>query len=145
MAQSSYPAHNEGWYVDIDDAFAESQKTGKPILANFTGSDWCGWCIKLSKAVFEKDEFKTWADDNVVLLELDFPRRKSLPAELQKQNNDLQRAFNVRGFPTVWLFDLIKDQNDQYSIKAYGRTGYTPTVEEFTNSLAQYLAQASKS
>ena len=53
MAQdATYTAENEGWLVDVDEAYAESQKTGKPILANFTGSDWCGWCKRLTKSVF---------------------------------------------------------------------------------------------
>ncbi|MEL7124417.1 MAG: thioredoxin family protein, partial [Bacteroidota bacterium] len=89
-AQDEYKAHNEGWLVKIEEAFALSQETGKPIMANFTGSDWCGWCRKLTNDVFSKDDFKTWADDNVVLLELDFPRRKKLPDNIQQQNYSLQ-------------------------------------------------------
>lgn len=134
-----------GWHVLVEDAFAESKETGKPIMANFTGSDWCGWCIKLSAAVFNKDEFKTWAEENVVLLELDFPRRTKLPEELQKQNAGLQQAFKVRGFPTVWVFDLDKDESSgQFSIKALGKTGYRPSVEEFTTGVDQMIAKANE-
>ena len=75
----NYKAGNEGWLVNLDEAYNLSKKTGKPIMANFTGSDWCGWCKRLSAAVFQKPEFKQWADENVVLLELDFPRRKKIP------------------------------------------------------------------
>ncbi|PIQ15370.1 MAG: thioredoxin, partial [Flavobacteriales bacterium CG18_big_fil_WC_8_21_14_2_50_32_9] len=82
----------DGWEVDVNKAYEISKKTGKPILANFTGSDWCGWCIKLKNEVFIKDEFKTWAKDNVVLLELDFPRRFQLPEEIKQQNYGLQQA-----------------------------------------------------
>ena len=112
-------------------------------MANFTGSDWCGWCKRLSAAVFVKPEFKKWADDNVVLLELDFPRRKKLPDEIMQQNAGLQRAFKVRGYPTIWVFDLDKDpQTQQYSIHALGKTGYTKTVEEFTAGVDQMIQRS---
>ena len=58
------------WNTDIVKATAESKKSKKPILLFFTGSDWCGWCIKLQKEVFTTDTFKKWAKENVVLLEL---------------------------------------------------------------------------
>ena len=61
-------AQDGKWLDSFDEAIKESKKTGKPILANFTGSDWCGWCIRLDKEVFSKSEFKEWADKNVVLL-----------------------------------------------------------------------------
>ena len=59
---------NAGWIVSLDEAVALSEKTGKPIMANFTGSDWCGWCIRLKAEVFDTPEFKDWASDNVILL-----------------------------------------------------------------------------
>ena len=137
-----YKAENPGWLVDVDEAYAESQKTGKPILANFTGSDWCGWCKRLTKSVFVHKEFKEWADKNVILLELDFPRRKELPARFKQQNQNLQKAFKVRGYPTVWLFDLSKESADaQYSIQAHGKTGYTKTAGEFTSAIDKMISQ----
>lgn len=112
-------------------------------MANFTGSDWCGWCKRLDAAVFSKAEFKSWAKDNVVLLELDFPRRTQLPTEIQQQNAGLQRAFKVQGFPTIWVFDLNKDQaSGKYQISAIGKTGYTPTVQQFTDGVDQMLTRA---
>lgn len=141
-AQSNYKATHEGWLVSIDEAYAQSKKTGKPILANFTGSDWCGWCKRLSAAVFDKPGFKTWADKNVVLLELDFPRRKKLPDEIRSQNQSLQQAFRVRGYPTVWVFNLNKSQETGgFEIEALGKTGYTPTLEEFTTGVDQMLSR----
>lgn len=141
---ASYKAKNEGWHTQIDVAFEESAKTGKPIMANFTGSDWCGWCKRLDKSVFIHKEFKDWAQKNVVLLELDYPRRKQVPAEIKQQNADLQRAFQVRGFPTVWLFELTKDDGGQFNVNALGKTGYTKTVAEFTGGMDQMLAKKSK-
>ncbi len=143
VTAANYTAENEGWLVNVDQAFAESQSSGKPILANFTGSDWCGWCKRLTKSVFVHDEFKAWAKENVVLLELDFPRRKTLPQEIKKQNANLQKAFAVRGYPTVWLFDLSKNDKGEYAISALGKTGYTKTVEKFTSSIDQMLEKRS--
>ena len=137
----AYTAENEGWTVSLEEAYKESQETGKPIMANFTGSDWCGWCVRLTKSVFSKDEFKTWAADNVVLLELDFPRRKTLPADIQAQNQSLKQAFQIRGFPSVWVFDLARDAEGRYNVSAHGKTGYAPTVGEFTGAVNQMLAQ----
>lgn len=137
----NYTAHQEGWLVNLDQAYEVSKETGKPILANFTGSDWCGWCKRLSANVFVHDEFKKWAAENVVLLELDFPRRTQIPQKYRMQNQSLQQAFGVRGFPTIWVFNLDKvETTNQFNIEALGKTGYTATVEEFTNGIDQMIA-----
>ena len=143
-AQGAYKAHQDGWMVNLDEAYAESEESGKPIMANFTGSDWCGWCKKLSASVFNKPEFKEWAQDNVVLLELDFPRRFQVPTEIKKQNTDLQQAFQVRGYPTIWVFDLAKDEEDRYSINAFGKTGYKASVGEFTGYIESLISQSKR-
>jgi protein disulfide-isomerase len=72
---------------------------------DFTGSDWCGWCIMLDKEVFSKPEFKEYANKNLVLLELDFPRMKQMPPETVKQNEQLLMKYGIQGFPTVVVFD----------------------------------------
>jgi thiol-disulfide isomerase/thioredoxin len=142
QTDKAYKAHNEGWLVSVDEAYEISKKTGKPIMANFTGSDWCGWCIRLTNDVFSKPEFKQWAAKNVVLLELDFPRRKALPENIQQQNAGLQQAFGVTGYPTVWVFHLNKDdKTKQYSINGLGKTGYTSDVATFTNGVDAMIKQ----
>lgn len=136
----AYTAENEGWLVSVDEAYEISKKTGRPILANFTGSDWCGWCKRLTAAVFVKDEFKKWAAENVVLLELDFPRKKQIPAEIQQQNAGMQQAFQVRGYPTIWVFHLDKDEtNNQFQVRALGSTGYKATPEEFIDDVKKMM------
>lgn len=136
----AYSAENPGWLVSVDEAYAESKKTGKPIMANFTGSDWCGWCKRLTANVFSKDDFKQWAEKNVVLLELDFPRMKAIPDNIKAQNASLQQAFEVAGFPTVWVFNLNKDETaNQFMVDKLGKTGYTNTVEEFTSGVEQMI------
>ncbi|MEO9967758.1 MAG: thioredoxin family protein [Reichenbachiella sp.] len=117
-------SEHEGWMVNVEEAYQLSEKTNKPILANFTGSDWCGWCKKLNREVFSQPEFKEWAAENVILLELDYPRRTALPAAQKQQNVELQQAFRVTGFPTIWMFDLDKPDGKRFQIQAYGKTGY---------------------
>lgn len=135
-----YKPKNEGWHVLLDEAYKESQKTGKPIMANFTGSDWCGWCKRLDKSVFHTSEFESWAKDNVVLLELDFPRRFKLPDAVAQQNRGLQQTFGVRGYPTVHLFDLAKDDAGKFNITSLGKTGYTKTFGEFASTMKGYMS-----
>jgi len=98
----------EGWLIDYEEVYQQSIQFQQPIMANFTGSDWCGWCKKLKKAVFDTELFKEWAKNNVILFELDYPRRTPQDPEIQKQNRDLQQAFGglVRGFPTVLYFNI---------------------------------------
>lgn len=141
LSAQEYQAENEGWLVNLEEAYALSKETNKPIMANFTGSDWCGWCKRLTASVFAKKEFETWADENVVLLELDYPRRKKLPADIQQQNAGLQQAFKIKGYPSVWVFDLDKDDEGKFSISALGKTGYRATVDEFTTDIEQMLAK----
>lgn len=126
------------WIEGYEEAAALSQKTGKPILANFTGSDWCGWCIRLDKEVFSKKEFANWANENVILLKVDFPKRKTIPAEIAKGNNALAGAFDVRGYPTIWLFNVGEEITD---IKSLGKTGYVKGgSEKWIASIAPALA-----
>ena len=98
-------AQEATWLTKYEDAKALAKKENKLILADFTGSDWCGWCIKLKDEVFSKQDFLDWAKDNVVLLELDFPRKTELPAELKEQNEKLLKEHGVQGFPSVLLLD----------------------------------------
>ena len=114
---------NDGWHLNFDKASKESIETNKPILANFTGSDWCGWCKKLKREVFDTPVFKKWADENVVLLELDYPRRVQQPEEIKKQNKELQQFFKVRGYPTLHLFS-VKNNEGKTQITSLGKTGY---------------------
>lgn len=114
---------NDGWLINFDKAAEISMKTGKPILANFTGSDWCGWCVKLKKEVFVKPAFKKWAEENVVLLELDYPRRTPQAENIKKQNRELQQFFKVRGYPTLHIF-TVGVAEGKTQITSLGKTGY---------------------
>ena len=130
------------WHTDLAKARALSDATKKPIFGFFTGSDWCGWCRKLQSDVFFKDPFIEWAKKNVILLELDFPRRKELPAELVQQNQSLQQAFSVRGYPTVWLFYVTEDPTSHnLNLQALGSLGY-PQGSEIGKEEVKFLNDA---
>ena len=91
------------WHTDVKKAITISNKEKKPLLMFFTGSDWCGWCIRLQNEVLKTPEFTKWAKDNVILVELDYPRRLPQTPELKNQNAELQQAFGIQGFPTVYF------------------------------------------
>ena len=111
------------WHTDVSKAIKISMENEKPLFFFFTGSDWCGWCIKLQKEVFFKPEFEKWAQDNITLVELDFPKRKKLDTSLQKQNDELRNMFAVRGYPTGWL--VIPEVLDKkINFKKLGKLGY---------------------
>lgn len=114
------------WHTNFNDAKRIAEEQNKPLLMFFTGSDWCGWCKRLQKEVFTQKEFTDWANDNVVLLELDFPRTKQLDKETQTQNYFLQQKLGVRGFPTIWFVSFKKgDQEGIIAVdKVLGSTGY---------------------
>jgi protein disulfide-isomerase len=107
----------KGWTEDVDLAMEFAARTKRPILLDFTGSDWCGWCIKLDDEVFSKDAFKDYADKNLVLVAIDFPRSKKLPDEIKRRNSKLAQQYGVRGFPTIVILDPTGK-------KELGRTGY---------------------
>ncbi len=93
------------WYESYSDAVAEAEKNDKLILADFTGSDWCHWCVKLKQDIFEAPEFKAWASENVVLLELDYPKNGSQSPSIKEQNAMLKSRYNISSYPTVLLLD----------------------------------------
>ena len=130
------------WYSDFFKAQELSKASKKPIFAFFTGSDWCGWCHKLQREVFAKPAFKEWAQKNVVLLELDFPRYKQLPAEIAQQNQSLQQQFQVQGYPTIWMFFANQDpKTKQVNLAPMGSLGY-PAGAEKGKEEVKFLADA---
>src|SRR6266550_1824552 len=89
------------WLTDLPKAQAKAKEEKKLVMLDFTGSDWCGWCIKLHKEVFSKPEFAEYAKKNLVLVEVDFPRAKKQSAELKKANEELQAKYKIEGYPTI--------------------------------------------
>jgi thioredoxin-related protein len=118
LALSIQMASAAGWITDIKAAQSQARSENKLILVNFTGSDWCPWCIRLKNEVFSKPEFASFAGENLVLLEIDFPRQKPMPAEVKKANGKLADHYKVGGYPSVHVLDAEG--------KSLGQTGYMP-------------------
>lgn len=117
IAQSQAAAASSvEWLTDYPKALEKAKAENKTVLLNFTGSDWCGWCIRLNNEVFSKTEFADWAAKNLVCVKLDFPRRTAIDPALSAQNQKLAQTHGVTGFPTIILVDGAG--------KTVGRTGY---------------------
>jgi len=118
------------WVESWDKAVAAAKKDKKLILADFTGSDWCGWCIKLHKEVFDLKDFKDWAAKNVVLLELDFPHKKAQTDELKAQNKKLLDKYGVEGFPTILVLDADGKKVGELGYMEGGPAVWTKAAQE---------------
>ena len=112
------------WHTDLSKAVSISINEKKPIMLFFTGSDWCGWCMRLKKEVFNHEKFKIWSDDKIILVELDFPRRKKLETNILNQNRELARIFGVSGYPTCWLVKPQILENSKVNFLKLGKLGY---------------------
>ncbi|WP_396142490.1 thioredoxin family protein [Flavobacterium sp.] len=112
------------WHTDMTKATDISIKENKPLFLFFTGSDWCGWCIRLQKEVFKTPEFVKWAKENVILVELDFPRKNEQTEAVKMQNAQLQQQLQVRGYPTVWFVSAAKTADAKVNLNALGSSGY---------------------
>ena len=99
--ENTVAAAKSGWLTSYEQAQKEAQSKNRLLLMDFTGSDWCGWCIMLDKEVFSKPEFKEYANKNLVLVELDFPRAKQIDKDLLHKNMELAEKFQIEAFPTI--------------------------------------------
>ena len=119
-----------GWIEDYQTALEIAADTEKTILVNFTGSDWCGWCMLLDEEVFSTDEFKNYALENLVLLKIDFLMNTEQPEDVLTKNTELARKYEILGFPTIILLD--KNEN------VIARTGYVEGgSENYINHLKE--------
>jgi len=110
------PEKSKGWTDDFEQAKKEAAAFKQPIFAFFTGSDWCGWCVRLRSEALDTKDFEKFAADNLILFEADFPRSKKISDKVKKQNDELASKYGVRGYPTVFLLDAEG--------KELGKTGY---------------------
>jgi protein disulfide-isomerase len=116
LSLGALTAQAADWQTDLPKAQAQAKAENKTVLLNFTGSDWCGWCIKLHKEVFSQPEFIEYAKKNLVLVEVDFPTKKKLSDAQKKANDALAKQYGIRGYPTIILLNGEG--------KKVGETGY---------------------
>ena len=112
--------------TDLEAAKAKAKAEKNVLLLDFTGSDWCGWCIKLDKEVFSKKEFQDYAAEKLVLVKVDFPRTTKLAPELEKQNKDLAKKYEIQGYPTI---KLVKPSGSEIAETGYEEGGPAKYVE----------------
>ena len=120
------------WLTDLPKAEAQAKAENKMVLMDFTGSDWCGWCIKFKKDVLDTPEFHAYAAKNLVLVELDYPNKKPQSDQLKKTNSMLSKKYKVSGFPTLVVLD--KDGNEigrQVGYAEGGPKAFIAKIESF--------------
>lgn len=132
LVSSAFAQKGEPWITDMEQAKKIAKAEDKSIFMFFTGSDWCGWCIKLDDEVLSKDVFLNYAKNNLVLVELDFPQDESLVTAEQKVHNEKwKEVFQPRGFPTVYLTDASAHSYAQTGYQAGGPQAYVEHLEAF--------------
>ena len=132
ISQSSSPVQ---WHTDYAAAHQLATQTGKPLLLDFTGSDWCYWCHRIDKEIFDQPFFTTFAQENLILVKVDFPRKTPQSSRLKIQNRHLDERFDVTGYPTIIL---ISPEGQEL-----GRTGYMRGgPKTFVRELKRFIAKA---
>jgi protein disulfide-isomerase len=128
----SASADGLNWENNLDKAIEQAKKENKTVLVNFTGSDWCIWCKRLSAEVFQQKEFEAYAKESLVLVMLDFPKDIEQTQETKEYNNKLAQKYGIQGFPTILLID---GQG-----KLVAQTGYQPGgAAKYVEHLKSYL------
>jgi protein disulfide-isomerase len=122
--------HAANWLTDLEAAKAQAAREGKHVMINFTGSDWCGWCMRLKQEVFSQPEFESYAGKNLVLVEIDFPKRKPMPQAMLRANAQIADRFKVTGYPSLVFLNAAG--------KEVVRTGYQPGgARSFVQAIAK--------
>jgi protein disulfide-isomerase len=120
------------WLTDLPQAQTQAKADNKIVLLDFTGSDWCGWCIKFKKEVLDTEAFQDYAAKNVVLVELDFPNKKDQTADLKNANAALKARYQISGFPTLVVLDQSgKEIGRQVGYAEGGPKAFIAKLEEF--------------
>ena len=127
------------WLTDFQKAQQDAKAGHKLLVINFTGSDWCGYCVLLDRQVFSRPEFKDYASKNLVLLEVDFPRPggprwKSLSDAVKKQNEELAAKYEIFGFPTIVVLNGDGKIVGELGYMAGGPTAFIAELEKLRKS-----------
>lgn len=135
MLATMAPAWAVEWMTDLDAAKAKAAAENKAVLVDFTGSDWCGWCVRLRKVVLDTPEFEAYAKDKFVFMEVDLPQNPKFDPALRARNEELAKQYGVNGFPTIMV---LTPQGEL----AGGFNGYVPSVAAASEKLNAALATA---
>ncbi len=124
------------WMTNLDEALKKAKAEKKVVLLDFTGSDWCGWCMKLKREVFDTPEFASYASRNVVMVEIDFPMHKPQSDDLKKQNEALQAKYEVKGYPALIILDSEGNQIGSMKYMPGGPQPFITRLKKIKNKAA---------
>ena len=131
--------HAARWMTSYDEAQARAMKENKLMFLDFTGSDWCGWCMRLDAEVLSTPTFESYAENAVILVKLDFPNNLPQSAAERARNEELAGKYGVRGFPTL----LVVDPSGKVLEKmGYQRGGPMPYVETLAKLVERFSGQS---
>lgn len=118
-------------WSDYETAFQSAGESGRPVMLFFTGSDWCPYCVKLVDEVLETPDFQAWADENIEMVEVDFPRSDTLPGDVRILNESLRKQYEgrIKGYPTALFVDSHGNVMGQLG---YQKGGPEPWIEKAT-------------
>ena len=120
------------WAADLPTALGQAKAANKIVLLDFTGSDWCVWCMKFDVEVLSKPEFAAYARTNLELVLVDFPKTKNQSGALKKNNDELQTKFKVDGFPTYVALNADgKEIGRQVGYLSGGPQAFIAELEKF--------------
>ena len=122
------------WTTDLEKAIETAKTENKVVLVNFTGSDWCKWCFKLSSEVFSKDDLKEYADENLILVKVDFPRSILQSNETKAYNQSLAQKFGVQGYPTIIIINSQGKPVAKTGYQAGGPANYISHIKSYLGS-----------
>src|SRR2546421_8612005 len=122
-------AQNVEWLADLEAAQQKAKADNKLVLLDFTGSDWCGWCIKLKREVFDTSDFAQFAAAKLVLVEVDFPRHKTMAHLHQQANARLAKAYHVTSYPTLVILNPNGQEIGRMSYVAGGPSRFIAELE----------------
>jgi protein disulfide-isomerase len=120
------------WTTHFDEAMTKAKTDDKAVLLNFTGSDWCPYCIQMKREVLDSGAFHEYANQNLELVEVDFPNNKPQSDQVKEQNQMLAKKHKVGGYPTFIL--LSKDGKvlgKQFGYLAGGSTAFIGKMQKF--------------
>ena len=127
---ASVASADDQWMTDFAVAKQLAKKTNKVMFVDFTGSDWCIWCIRLKKEVLTQKPFLDYAKNNLILVEVDFPNNTpQMPAQ-RKLNESLAREYKVEGFPTILLMNGDGKVLAQLSYQKGGAEKYVEYIKD---------------
>jgi protein disulfide-isomerase len=127
-------SENVEWFTDAEAAQAKAKEENKLLLLNFTGSDWCLWCKKLKREVFDKPEFAQFAHSKLILVELDFPQHKTLSEAQQKANAQLDKTYRINSYPTIILLNADGKQVGRMGYVFGGASSFIAKLEKVTRA-----------